>query len=107
MLFLRGIGPCGFRLVEPTARIGRRLLHLSAIQNPKSLAQEIEDPKAVNLIVLGFALATAENVAGEQNKLFCSAEEIKTVLKKRFGKNPKMLSASLKALEAGYSTKDI
>ncbi len=71
-----------------------------------ALAQEIEDPKAVNLIVLGFALATAENVAGEQNKLFCSAEEIKAVLKKRFGKNPKMLSASLKALEAGYSTQD-
>jgi indolepyruvate ferredoxin oxidoreductase beta subunit len=72
-----------------------------------ALAQEIEDPKAVNLIVLGFALATAEKVTGEKNKLFCSAEEIKTVLKKRFGKNPKMLSASLKALEAGYSTKDI
>ncbi len=72
-----------------------------------ALAQEIENPQAVNLIVLGFALATAEKVTGEQNKLFCSAEEIKTVLKKRFGKNQKMLSASLKALEAGYSTKDI
>jgi len=70
-----------------------------------ALAQEIEDPKAVNLIVLGFALATAEKVAGEQNKLFCSAEEIKTVLKNRFGKNQKMLSASLKAIEAGYNAK--
>jgi indolepyruvate ferredoxin oxidoreductase beta subunit len=70
-----------------------------------ALAQEIEDPKAVNLIVLGFALATAEKVAGEQNKLFCSAEEIKTVLKNRFGRNEKMLKASLKALAAGYSVK--
>jgi indolepyruvate ferredoxin oxidoreductase beta subunit len=70
-----------------------------------ALAQEIEDPKAVNLIVLGFALATAEKVAGEQNKLFCSAEEIKTVLKNRFGRNEKMLKASFKALEAGYSVK--
>jgi len=71
-----------------------------------ALAQKIENPKAVNLIVLGFALATAEKIAGEQDKLFCSAEEIKTVLEGRFGKNQKMLSASLKALEAGYSAKD-
>jgi indolepyruvate ferredoxin oxidoreductase beta subunit len=71
-----------------------------------ALARKIENPKAVNLIVLGFALATAEKVAGEQSKLFCSAEEIKTVLEGRFGKNQKMLSASLKALEAGYSAKD-
>ena len=68
-----------------------------------ALAQEIEDPKAVNLIVLGFALATAEKVTGEQNKLFCSAEDIRTVLKNRFGKNKKMLEASLNALDAGYS----
>jgi indolepyruvate ferredoxin oxidoreductase beta subunit len=70
-----------------------------------ALAQEIENPKAVNLIVLGFALATAEKTAAN-DKLFCSAEDIKDVLKNRFGKNQKMLSASLKALEAGYKAKD-
>ena len=68
-----------------------------------ALAQEIENPKAVNLIVLGFALAAAENAAAENKQLFCSAEDIKTVLKNRFGKNEKMLNASLKALEAGYN----
>ena len=66
-----------------------------------ALAQKIENPKAVNLIVLGFALATAEKAAAD-NKLFCSAEDIKDVLKNRFGKNQKMLGASLNALEAGY-----
>ena len=70
-----------------------------------ALAQAINNPKAVNLIVLGFALAVAEKAA-DGDKLFCSAEDIKTVLKSRFGKNQKMLSASLKALEAGYSAKD-
>jgi indolepyruvate ferredoxin oxidoreductase beta subunit len=70
-----------------------------------TLAQEIENPKAVNLIVLGFALATAEKAAADDKPLFCSAEDIKSVLRNRFGKNEKMLNASLEALEAGYSTK--
>jgi indolepyruvate ferredoxin oxidoreductase beta subunit len=67
-----------------------------------TLAQDIENPKAVNLVVLGFALATAEKAAAD-DKLFCSSEDIKDVLKNRFGKNEKMLSASIKALEAGYN----
>ena len=66
------------------------------------LAHEIENPKAVNLIVLGFALATSEKIAADSKKLFCSVADIKHVLQKRFGKNEKMLNASLKALEAGY-----
>jgi len=69
-----------------------------------AMAQEIENPKAVNLIVLGFALATAEKAAADGKQLFCSAEDIKDVLKNRFGKNQSLLSASLKALEAGYNS---
>lgn len=64
-------------------------------------AQKIENPKAVNLIVLGFALAASEKATAD-DKLFCSVKDIKDVLENRFGKNQKMLSASLKALEAGY-----
>ena len=67
-----------------------------------TLAQEIENPKAVNLILLGFALAKSEQAAEGQGKLFCSLSEIKSVLENRFGKNQKMLAASLKALEAGF-----
>ena len=67
-----------------------------------SLAQEIGNSKAVNLVVLGFALAKARKVKAKQNKLFCTMTDIKSVLKERFGKNKKMLEASLNALEAGY-----
>ncbi len=70
-----------------------------------TLAQDIGNPKAVNIIVLGFALAMAENKGGTGNSLFCSLAEIKAVLEGRFGKNQKMLKASLKALEAGYNAK--
>ena len=66
------------------------------------LAQEIENPKAVNLIVLGYALAKAGKVKAKQGKLFCTMADIKSVLKNRFGKNKKMMEASLEALEAGY-----
>ena len=67
-----------------------------------TLAQEIGNPKAVNLIVLGFALAMAEKKGKNRNTLFCSPEEITIVLESRFGKKEKMLKASLKALDAGY-----
>ncbi|UCD77339.1 MAG: indolepyruvate oxidoreductase subunit beta [Desulfobacterales bacterium] len=67
-----------------------------------TLAQKIGNPKAVNLIVLGFALAKANKAGAKQPKLFCTMSDIISVLKDRFGKNKKMLEASLKALEAGY-----
>ena len=67
-----------------------------------TLAQEIGNPKAVNLIVLGFALAMAEQKGENRNALFCSLAEIKAVLEGRFGKIKEMLKASLKALETGY-----
>ncbi len=68
------------------------------------LAQDIGNPKAVNLIVLGFALAVAEKKG--KNTLFCSLSDIEAVLEGRFGKNQKMLSASLQALKAGYDARD-
>ena len=69
-----------------------------------TLAREIGNPKAVNLIVLGFALATAERKKENRNELFCSLSEIKSVLQDRFGNKKEMLKASLKALEVGYNT---
>jgi len=67
-----------------------------------TLAQAIGNAKAVNLIVLGFALARADKMETEDGQLFCSMTDIESVLKSRFGKNKKMMEASLKALEAGY-----
>ena len=68
-----------------------------------TLARKIANPKSVNLIVLGFALAKAEQIRKPQANLFCSFNDIKVVLENRFTKNKKLLSASLKALQAGFS----
>jgi len=70
------------------------------------LSQEIGNPKAVNLIVLGFALAMAAKKGENRKTLFCSLAEIKAVLEGRFGKKKEMLKASLKALETGYNFQD-
>ena len=67
-----------------------------------SLAQEISNPKSVNLVVLGYALAMAGQKAGDGVSLFCSLTDLKKVLRKKFGSRKKLLDASIKALEAGY-----
>jgi indolepyruvate ferredoxin oxidoreductase beta subunit len=67
-----------------------------------TLAQAISNPKSVNLIVLGFALAKAGRQAEGKLNLFCSLADIKRVLRKRFGSRKKMLDASLLALQTGY-----
>jgi indolepyruvate ferredoxin oxidoreductase beta subunit len=59
------------------------------------LAQNMGNPKSVNLIVLGLALA--------KNKLFCAIEDVRSVLEKRLNKKPQMLADSLNALKIGYS----
>lgn len=56
-------------------------------------AEAIGNLKSVNLILLGYAAA--------QNALFCTFEEIRSVLESRFSKNPKLLKASVQAIEAG------
>ena len=68
-----------------------------------AIAQTIGNPKAVNLIVLGFALAQSEKTDDDGGKLFCLRPDIEAVLKNRFGQNPKMMEASQKALVAGYN----
>ena len=58
------------------------------------LAETTGNPKAVNLILLGFALAKAPS-------LFCSADDIQSAIQNRLAGRTDLLNASLKALEAG------
>ena len=67
-----------------------------------AIAREIDNPKSVNLVVLGFALAVAEKMEADQNPLFCNLTDIQNVLKSRFGSKAGLLEASLAAVQAGY-----
>ncbi len=93
----------GWIVVNSENNAGQFKAKNQAAVDADALAGEIKNPKAVNLIVLGFALATLEKNGTGKNDLFCSLAAIKTVLKDRFGKNEKMLQASFQALEAGYA----
>ena len=81
-------------------KIGKTLT-ASAIDADK-LAQKIANPKSVNLIMLGFALAKAGKKGGGQINLFCTLTDIKKVLRKKFSNRKKLIDASIKALDTGY-----
>lgn len=59
--------------------------------------------KAVNLIVLGRALATRRGDAGTGPGLFCTPDEIRSILRSRLERQDKLLEASLAALEMGIT----
>lgn len=68
-----------------------------------ALANEIGNPKSVNLVLLGYALCQADKLVAAQDKLFCSIDDMKEVLANRFGPRKQLLDASLIALDAGYN----
>ena len=69
--------------------------------NADGLSQQINSPRSLNLLVLGFALSRMSALTAEQKKMFCTLDEIKTVLAERLSTNKALLDASLRALEAG------
>jgi len=61
------------------------------------IARAAGNPRAVNLVVLGFALA-----ADGRGRLFCSRDALAAALARRLAARPQLLAASRRALEAGY-----
>ena len=67
-----------------------------------SLARKIGNPRAVNLVVMGFAMARLSEMAADGHKMFCNLEDIKTIVAERLSGKQKVLETSLHALQAGY-----
>jgi indolepyruvate ferredoxin oxidoreductase beta subunit len=65
----------------------------------EATAAGIGNPRAVNLVLLGYTMACAE--AGSV-RLFCTMKDIAQSLRARFGGKKKLFEGSLAALEAGY-----
>ncbi len=66
------------------------------------LALSINNPKSVNLVLLGFAMAVTSQRL--ENTLYCSLDDIKTVLGNRLADKQQMMAASIKAIETGYNS---
>ena len=79
-----------------------------------ALAQKINNPKSINVIMLGFALAAASGFVpgpgsgqgsepGEtEHRFFCNMEDIKEVLEIRLADKKGMRDESIEALETGF-----
>ena len=57
------------------------------------MALDLGNPQAVNLIVLGRALA-------EPGRLFCTAEEVEATIRRKLAGKPKLLEGALAAFGA-------
>lgn len=66
------------------------------------LSRKTGNPRAVNLVVMGFAMARLSKTAADGHKIFCDLEDIKSIVAERLADNRKVLKTSLHALEAGY-----
>jgi indolepyruvate ferredoxin oxidoreductase beta subunit len=85
-------GPAPVTIEEPP-----RLFFLDADQ----LAREMDDPRSVNLIMLGFAFANAQCGAFGHDGLYCSPDDVEAVLENRLKGKARRRQLSLRALKAG------
>jgi indolepyruvate ferredoxin oxidoreductase beta subunit len=74
-----------------------RPLHIDA----NRLAREIDDPRSVNLIMLGFTLSKAQRGEFGNGSLHCSLDDVQAVLENRLKGKAHRLQSSLRALRAG------
>jgi indolepyruvate ferredoxin oxidoreductase beta subunit len=74
--------------------------------NADALSLKAGNPKSVNLVLLGFALKWEKNRQEENKGLFCSLEEIKSVIAGQLKGRKEMLDESIRALETGYKASE-
>lgn len=68
-----------------------------------AIAQRTGSVKSLNLIVLGYALAVAENMKSKPGRLFCTLTDMERVVEERFSKKRSQAATFLRAIRAGYS----
>ncbi|HWR93363.1 MAG TPA: 2-oxoacid:acceptor oxidoreductase family protein [Desulfobacterales bacterium] len=66
------------------------------------LVREGGNPKSLNLVVLGFALAVAERMKKNPDRLFCSLADIEAAVASGFKNKQQQAVAFLKAIRSGY-----
>ena len=67
-----------------------------------TLARQIKNPKAVNLILLGYSLGAGRGQTKDAGLLFCSYEDVVAAVETITANRRELRTASLKALETGY-----
>ena len=100
MRHLRFLKPSGWAVVNarsaPPADPGIAIRAFDA----DGLAKQRGGPRAVNLLLLGFALSPPDG-SGDAGPLFCSADDVRAALRDRLTGKESLLAASLRALDLG------
>jgi indolepyruvate ferredoxin oxidoreductase beta subunit len=99
-LHRRFLSPSGWAVVNaPPGAISGESSRVRAV-DADGLAKEYGNLHAINLVLLGYALSVPGG-GQAQGPLFCSAEEVREVLRRRMEGKEKLLDASLAALALG------
>ncbi len=86
------LNPDGWTVVNGTGDLPGAL-------DAEAIARDLGNPRAVNLILLGFALASKG--ATGRPLLFCSTEDVSRAVRQTLGARPKLMDGALAALAAG------
>ena len=99
----RYLRPRGWAVVNASSAPAALADAASRVVDADALARETGLGKAVNLIVLGRALAGPPSGETAGSGLFCTPDEIRSTLRGRLARQDKLLDASLAALDLGIS----
>jgi indolepyruvate ferredoxin oxidoreductase, beta subunit len=91
----------GWAVVNRSAPLAVEPARRSFVLDADRLARELSNPKALNLVMLGFMLASIAADGRGNGPLYCGIDDIAAVLEKKLSINPRLLQSSLRALRAG------
>jgi indolepyruvate ferredoxin oxidoreductase beta subunit len=98
----RFLRPGGWAVVSAGEAPGREFAFPVHSVDSEGIAQRAGNPQGANLVLLGFTLARL-GAADGGGKIFCTAQELREAIARRFEGKQAILAASLEALELGMS----
>ena len=98
----RFLRPGGWAVVSARETPGRNSDFPVHAIDSEGIAQRAGNPQGANLVLLGFTIARL-GAADDGGKLFCTAQELREAIARRFEGRRTLLAASLDALDLGMS----
>ncbi len=98
----RFLRPGGWAVVNGKPSPGKKFPFPVHVVDAEGIAAEAGNPQGANLVLLGFTLARLA-AADDGRKIFCTAEEMRETIARRFGGKGALLAASQAALDLGMS----
>ncbi|MBC2710825.1 MAG: 2-oxoacid:acceptor oxidoreductase family protein [Desulfosarcina sp.] len=93
--------PGGWAAVNSSAPLEMQAPSRPFYLDADRLTREMDDPRSLNLIMLGFTLSSVQRGDFDHGVLHCSLGDVETVLENRLKGKGHLLQSSLRALKAG------